>query len=157
MQRAITAFKMDEHGDWVAILSCGHKQHVRHNPPFFERPWVNTEEGRSDKIGRPLDCARCDRFEMPEDFTAYRKTAEFTEVTLPKSLRTDHSTQPGVWGKITVIEGRLIYRVDALGATFELSPGTPGVVVPEIRHKVEPIGAVRFFVEFYKRVVSDGK
>lgn len=69
---------MDEHGDWVAFLNCGHRQHVRHRPPFEERPWVITEIERSKKIGKPMDCVRCDRFEMPDDFKAYRKTAEFT-------------------------------------------------------------------------------
>ena len=151
MHRPISAFKMDEHGDWVAFLSCGHKQHVRHQPPFFERPWVITEEGRSQKIGEPLDCAKCGRFEIPDDFEAYRKTAEFNERTIPESLRKDHSTKPGVWAEIHVIDGKLIYRVDSLGAKFELSPGAPGVVIPEIRHSIAPIGPVRFFVKFYER------
>ena len=154
MQRAITEFEKDEHGDWVAFLSCGHKQHVRHRPPFFERLWVTTEEGRRDKTGGPLDCIQCDRFEMPENFAPYRRTTEFNEETLPKSLRNDHSTKPGVWAKINVIEGKLIYRVDALDARFELSPGTPGIVIPQIEHKLEPIGAVRLFVEFYKRAAK---
>lgn len=151
MHRPITGFKMDEHRDWVALLSCGHKQHVRHRPPFEERPWVITEAGRSEKLDKPLDCSRCDRFEMPDDFEAYRKTAEFNQRTIPQSLRRDHSTKPGVWAKIQVIEGKLSYRIDVLGARqFKLSPRAPGIVVPEVRHSVEPIGPVRFFVEFYK-------
>lgn len=155
MHRTITGFDMDEHGEWVASLSCGHKQHVRHQPPFFDRAWVTTEGGRRDKIGQPLDCAGCDRFEMPEDFAAYGKTREFTEETLPGKLRDDHSTAPGIWAKIIVTEGKLIYRVDALNAAFELSPGKPGTVVPEIKHRVEPVGRVRLFVEFYKRIDRD--
>src|SRR5918993_1179070 len=151
MRRLITGFKMDEHGDWVALLSCGHGQHVRHRPPFEERPWVITETGRSNKLGKALDCIRCDRLEMPDDFKAYRKTAEFNERTLPQSLRREHSTKPGVWAKIQVIEGKLTYRIDTLGAEFELSPAMPGIVIPEARHHVEPIGSVRFFVEFYQR------
>jgi len=142
---------MDEHRDWVAFLSCGHKQHVRHRPPFEERRWVITESGRREKLGAPLDCSRCDRFEMPDDSEAYRKTAEFNERTIPQSLRRNHSTKPGVWAKIQVIEGKLNYRIDVLGAQqFELSPRAPGIVVPEIKHSVEPIGPVRLFVEFYK-------
>jgi len=151
MHRSIIEFKMDEHADWVAFLSCGHRQHVRHQLPFFDRAWVTTEEGRSEKIGEPLNCGKCDQFEMPDDLAAYRKTAEFDEHTLPKSLRSDHSTKPGVWAKIHVTQGKLNYRVDALDAKFELSPGTPGIVIPEIGHHIEPVGPVRFFVEFYKR------
>jgi tellurite resistance-related uncharacterized protein len=151
MHRPISAFKTDEHGDWVALLSCGHRQHVRHQPPFFNRPWVTTERGRRAKVGKPLDCVKCERFEMPDDFAAYRRTAEFSENTIPESLLNDHSTRPGVWGKIHVIEGKLIYRVDALGTQFELSPGAPGIVIAEIKHHIEPVGPVRFFVEFYRR------
>jgi hypothetical protein len=29
------------------------------------------------------------------------------------------------------------------------------VVIPEIKHHVEPVGPVTFFVEFYRRVGSD--
>jgi len=148
---------MDEHGDWVAFLNCGHRQHVRHRPPFEERPWVITEIERSKKIGKPMDCVRCDRFEMPDDFKAYRKTAEFNERTVPQSLRRDHSTKPGVWAKIQVIEGKLNYRIDALGTQFELSPGVAGIVIPEVRHHVEPAGSVRFFVEFYQKPVNDSE
>jgi tellurite methyltransferase len=156
MHRPITAFKRGEHGQWLAFLSCGHKQHVRHQPPFFDRPWVTTEQGRSEKINEPLDCVECDRFEIPDDFEAYRKTVEFNEQTIPQSLRRNHSTKPGVWAKIHVIEGKLIYRVGALDASFQLSLDTPGVVIPEIGHHVEPIGPVRFFVEFYKRRGNGG-
>jgi hypothetical protein len=31
-----------------------------------------------------------------------------------------------------------------------LSPDTPGVVEPEVPHEVEPLGGVRFFVEFLR-------
>jgi tellurite methyltransferase len=79
VRRSITGFNLDEYGDWVAFLSCGHKQHVRHRPPFEERPWVISKLGRSEKLGEPLDCIRCDRFEMPDNFKVYRKTGEFNE------------------------------------------------------------------------------
>jgi len=66
MQRPITGFHQDEHGDWVAELSCGHGQHVRHKPPFTLRPWVVTAAGRDSRLGTELDCVRCDRGE-PRD------------------------------------------------------------------------------------------
>ena len=65
MERAITGWSCDEHGDWVAHLVCGHRQHVRHNPPFQERPWVLTAASRERWIGRPLGCRLCDE-ETPE-------------------------------------------------------------------------------------------
>jgi tellurite methyltransferase len=57
--RAITSFHQDERGDWVATLSCGHGQHVRHKPPFIERPWVMSAEGRQSHVGVLLACALC--------------------------------------------------------------------------------------------------
>ncbi len=60
MQRAIVAFDPDEVGDWVALLECGHRQHVRHRPPWQERPWILTAAGRAERLGSTLQCRACD-------------------------------------------------------------------------------------------------
>lgn len=60
MKRRIQGFHRDEQGDWVADLDCGHGQHVRHNPPWSQRPWVLTGDGRTGRLGMELDCKRCD-------------------------------------------------------------------------------------------------
>jgi len=60
MKQAITRFHKDEENDWVAELHCGHFQHVRHNPPWVNRPWVVSEEGRLSKLGHELSCVKCD-------------------------------------------------------------------------------------------------
>lgn len=60
MKQAIICFHKDEEGDWVADLACGHTRHVRHNPPWIERPWVTTPEGRQSFLGRRIDCKTCD-------------------------------------------------------------------------------------------------
>jgi tellurite methyltransferase len=155
MQRPTQAFETDAEGDWVARLSCGHGQHVRHKPPFVVRHWVTTPQGRDRMLGTKLDCVRCDRFELPASFVAYQRTAEFNEATIPPALRRDHSTKVGVWAKIVVLDGRLRYVVGALHGDFELSQSRHGVVVPEVAHHVEPIGPVRFYVEFYRREARD--
>ena len=49
----------DEHGDWVAVLSCGHTQHVRHRPPWQNRPWVLDPEQRQARLGSPFGCGWC--------------------------------------------------------------------------------------------------
>jgi hypothetical protein len=59
--RKIVDFDTDEHGDWIAQLECGHRQHVRHNPPLVSRAWVTTPEGRASRIGAELNCNLCDR------------------------------------------------------------------------------------------------
>ncbi|MBI3797146.1 MAG: DUF3565 domain-containing protein, partial [Deltaproteobacteria bacterium] len=58
MKRKILNFHQDEVGDWVADLECGHTQHVRHDPPWQERPWVVTPAGRQSRIGMELNCKR---------------------------------------------------------------------------------------------------
>ncbi|MDG5500096.1 DUF3565 domain-containing protein [Marinobacter sp. BGYM27] len=69
MIQIITGFVQDEEGDWVALLACGHRQHVRHKPPFVNRPWTTTASGRAGRIGTTLACVKCDRQE-PRDFEA---------------------------------------------------------------------------------------
>ena len=56
-----------------------------------------------------------------------------------------------MWAKIVVLEGRLIYRIiDPVIEIVVLSPEIPGIVEPTIKHEVERIGQVRFYVEFYR-------
>ena len=58
-QRRITGFHLDDEGNWVAQLECGHNQHVRHDPPWINRPWVVTAAGRAKALGETLDCKKC--------------------------------------------------------------------------------------------------
>lgn len=60
MQQAIVGFHLDDEGHFVADLACGHTQHVRHDPPWQNRPWVLTEQGRKEKLGMKLECKRCE-------------------------------------------------------------------------------------------------
>lgn len=150
MRRAIIGFDTDTEGDWRAILSCRHRQHVRHRPPFTQRPWVTTEAGRRGKLGVELDCVRCDALEFPDDVVAYRATPVFTQDTVPAGLTTDHKTGPGTWAKIVVLEGALRYRIPLLGKSLVLDPEHPGMVLPEVEHRVEPLGPLRFYLEFYR-------
>jgi tellurite resistance-related uncharacterized protein len=151
MQRPIVGFHQDEAGDWIAELTCGHGQHVRHRPPFWVCAWVLTVEGRAEKLGAELPCVLCDRFEIPAGHRPYKRTPEFDQDHIPGALRKDHSTKPGVWGVIHVIAGRLHYVVEQpLASARILEPGVRGVVVPEVLHHVGPDGDVRFFVEFHR-------
>ena len=59
--RRIVGFHTDHEGHWVAELECGHAQHVRHDPPWQNRPWVITEEGRAKYLGVELECKVCPR------------------------------------------------------------------------------------------------
>ncbi|MGE0550329.1 MAG: DUF3565 domain-containing protein [Kofleriaceae bacterium] len=152
MLRPIEGFHQDDHSDWVAELRCGHRQHVRHKPPFWSRPWVLTDEGRAAKLGEDLECVLCDRFELPAGYEPYKRTQEMTAQSVPAALTKDHSTKPGVWGVIHVLSGTLRYVVEPpLQRDEILGPGTRGVIVPEVVHRVIAEADVRFFVEFHRR------
>jgi hypothetical protein len=66
MDQPIVGFHLDEHGDWVAELACGHFQHVRHDPPWTNRPWTQTPEGRAGVLGQTLACRKCDQGAPPD-------------------------------------------------------------------------------------------
>jgi hypothetical protein len=59
----ITGFHQDDELHWVAELACGHSQHVRHQPPWQNRPWTQTAEGRAGQLGMTIDCSLCQEAE----------------------------------------------------------------------------------------------
>ena len=149
MQRKIVGFHQDSDNVWVAELECNHNQHVRHNPPWQERPWVTSESGRQDKLGAVLECLFCEMGKVPADMKPYKQTARFDETSVPAGLLADHQLKPGVWGHIVVEEGKLEYACPR--GVFILRPGILGVIEPEAKHHVRLVGPVKFYVEFSKR------
>lgn len=88
---------------------------------------------------------------LPSHIISYKKTPEFNETSIPKGLLKSHQTKEGVWGKIVVLEGKLKFTIsEPEEEVIILSDSVFGVVEPTIFHEVEPIGSVRFYVEFYK-------
>lgn len=91
---------------------------------------------------------------LPEDLHSYKRTPSFTEATVPSGLLSEHATKDGVWGLIHVEYGKLRYVVaDRRRKPSEAlltSLSEPGIVEPTIVHRVEPVGAVRFHVEFLR-------
>ncbi|WP_246183839.1 DUF3565 domain-containing protein [Pandoraea anhela] len=64
--RKIVGFRLDDEGQWVARLACGHGQHVRHLPPWQIRTWTQSAVGRDAMLGSELPCRKCERGE-PSD------------------------------------------------------------------------------------------
>ncbi|WP_262693242.1 DUF1971 domain-containing protein [Kordiimonas aquimaris] len=87
---------------------------------------------------------------LPEGVQPYNKTPLFSELTVPKGLLKDHNTKSGVWGVINVVSGNLRYTVPSLEKHIDLSAGDTAIVVPEQLHHVTPLGAVSFYVEFWR-------
>jgi tellurite resistance-related uncharacterized protein len=92
---------------------------------------------------------------LPPDVQPYRSTEVFTDATIPPGLLKAHTTKEGAWALIHLVEGRLAYRIidpRRLRTERVLKPGdAPGLVEPTILHEVEPLGPVRFYVEFHRR------
>ncbi len=88
---------------------------------------------------------------LPDSVSFYKKTPTFAEDSIPAGLRKAHQAKAGAWGKIVVIEGNLLYRIlEPQRAEAHLSPTRFGVIEPQVLHEVQPIGAVRFYIEFYR-------
>ena len=90
---------------------------------------------------------------LPDKVTLYRSSPEFTEATVPAALQRGHTTAEGVWGRITILEGSLLYKITNPSVAPEevlLTPERHGVVEPRIEHEVNLVGPVRFRVDFHR-------
>ncbi|MGK2948748.1 MAG: DUF3565 domain-containing protein [Acidimicrobiales bacterium] len=152
MRRTMTGFRRDEEGAWVAELSCLHSQHIRHEPPFREAAWIDHDEERARRVGRPLDCPLCDRAEMPADLQVARTTATWDASTMPVALGRAHRVAAGTWGLLGVEAGRVRF-VAATDPTIDVlvTPAEAQPIPPEVDHQVEPAEGARFHVTFLTR------
>ena len=88
--------------------------------------------------------------ELPNAVVSYKKTPTFNNETVPKGLLRSHTTKSGTWGKITVLNGKLLYRIlEPQIEEIVLTPGVFGVVEPTIKHEVQLFEETEFFVDFH--------
>jgi len=90
---------------------------------------------------------------IPDNVAHYKSTPVFAEETLPAALQRSHTTAIGVWDRITILEGSLLYKITDSRVPYEeivLTPQQHGVVEPQIEHEVNVIGPVRFQVDFHR-------
>jgi tellurite methyltransferase len=156
MQRGIVGFHQDEDGDWVAELSCLHNQHVRHQPPFQDRPWVLDESQRAARIGAELDCPLCDRAELPEGLRLARTAGPFEAHSLPPGLRNAHRVAEGTWGCLRVQEGSVLFSMESdppVRVRVEAGGWLP--IPPGVRHALTVDGPVRLTVDFLVPIPAD--
>lgn len=84
----------------------------------------------------------------------YSESPVFTEATLPDALQKDHQTKPGVWGRLVISSGTLIYLRNDRPAHV-LRAGEDAIIYPAEPHHVVPRGPVEFKVEFYRRKADE--
>jgi tellurite resistance-related uncharacterized protein len=149
MIRTIVGFRQDDEGDWVAQLSCLHSQHVRHRPPFQEREWVLTGEGRATRIGSDIDCPLCDRAEQPEGLRLARTAGPFDAASLPAGLRREHRIAEATWGVLRVIEGSVgLFIATDPTITVNLARGEHQSIPPGVPHRLTLDGSFRIAIDF---------
>ena len=151
IDRRILGIELESADSCVAALDCGHRRHIRHRPPLAHNPWILDPVERAARIGQRIECGRCDQLELPAGATCYKQLPEFTTATIPPGLLKDHTLKAGTWAQIVVLAGQLRYRIAApLARELLLTPGTVGVVPPEVAHAIEPLGEVRLRIDFYR-------
>lgn len=88
---------------------------------------------------------------LPEGFEAYGRSPDSTPENLPSRLQSAHRTKAGTWGLLHVVEGTLLYMLEA--PYFGDAIATAGdkiVIESEVPHHVQFVTPGRFFVEFYR-------
>ena len=86
---------------------------------------------------------------LPDGLRAYKRTPTFDEITLPAGLRRPHPTKRGVWAPTHVTAGAIKFRTFDPASETIIAAGDAGIVQPEQAHEVEPMGAMKMYVEFY--------
>lgn len=142
------AFEQDEEDEWRVLLDCGHRRHLRHDPPRECRPDLADEESRNSALGGEIECGRCQQRLLPEDFEVYRSTPVFTEESVPSGLLADHNLKAGVWGNLVVLEGSVNF---CEGQTAHLlTGGDTWSVLPEVVHHLQLRGPVTLRIDFFR-------
>jgi tellurite resistance-related uncharacterized protein len=149
VRRAIDGFHQDDDGEWVADLSCLHRQHVRHQPPFQERDWVLTPAGRAERVGSSIDCPLCDRAQLPDDLQVVRTAGPFDQDSLPGGLRREHRVAERTWGCLRVIEGSVGFSLQTEPPlTVRLDAPAEQAIPPDVPHSLTVDGPVLLAVDF---------
>ena len=77
-----------------------------------------------------------------------RRTSTFNAVTTPAGLLRDHLTV--VWAELVVLVGSVLF-VEETSRRIVATPGSCVVIVPGVRHRVEPAEDAEFYIQFYER------
>lgn len=143
MRRRIEGFHREQQG-WFAELACGHDRSVA------GEDWAASPEGRADRVGGEAECDACDRFELPARVVCSHATPEWTEESMPDALRRAHRVREGRWGRLVVRRGRIGFAAATSQPTeIVVEAGESVAIPPGLAHDVQPLGPVRFLVEFF--------
>jgi tellurite resistance-related uncharacterized protein len=98
---------------------------------------------------------------IPKNYVNYKSTVVMTKNNVPKMFLHLHNTRAGVYGKITVLIGKLKFygfvdRRAEVEHEIIITAGEAAVSPPEYWHKVELLtDDTHFRVDFYAEAGSD--
>jgi tellurite resistance-related uncharacterized protein len=69
---------------------------------------------------------------------------------MPAGLRIAHRLKSGTWGRIVVLQGQ-VHFVARTNPVIDVivSPERAQAIPPDIEHNVQPLGPVRFSIDFF--------
>ena len=88
--------------------------------------------------------------EIPETVRAYQKTQTYTDKTTPGMMKNDHRVRAGVWAKIVVQKGEVIYEIPDRNESTTLTADSPGIIEPLVTHRIMPQAGAKFYLEYYR-------
>ncbi len=122
-------------GDGSPRLNCGHR-------------WTAGHGSTGNAIaGSEVDCAACDRRELPDTTTPGRRTPDFVATTVPRGLLADHRTT--AWAMLVVDRGTVRFTEPDPSWECTATPDQPVVIVPDRKHHVTPSADAQFAVQFF--------
>lgn len=88
---------------------------------------------------------------LPADVALVRTTPTFDNDSVPAGLLRAHQVAEGVWGRLVVHTGSLLFRFeDAPDEPIRISSGQTQTIPPKRPHHLELDEPVTFAVEFHR-------
>ncbi len=92
-----------------------------------------------------------ERTELPTGLELVRTTDVFDNDTVPKGLLRAHQVAEGVWGRLVVHSGKIVFVFEDQSDQPIVVAAEESVVIPPRRlHHVEMDGPASFAVEFHR-------
>jgi len=88
--------------------------------------------------------------ELPEAVRAYQKTQVYTDKTTPGMMKNDHRVRTGVWAKLVVQKGEVVFEIPERNETITVTADSPAIIEPVVMHRILPQAGARFYLEYYR-------
>jgi tellurite methyltransferase len=72
--------------------------------------------------------------QLPESVKCYKEMPIWGGEKIPKGLFSKHNTKSGVWGKLSILKGELLYTVCDTGEKTLLKEGQHMIIIPQQYH-----------------------